>query len=144
MRGILALLALLVSSVAALTPQFRPVATVRPCVGALAPRAVVCACAQPQLTGGQRRQLRSLAGRQAAAKTLRYVSVASCARSRDEVDVQLASCELVRCKFIVTKKSEAKEMAAELAELTGAAVAEVLGHTALLYRPSEKRLIPLE
>ena len=72
------------------------------------------------------------------------VNVADPERSRLEVDQQLAACELVRCKFSVTKKAEAKEMAAVLATLTGAAVAEVLGHTALLYRPSSERLIPLE
>ena len=98
----------------------------------------------PVLSGGQRRALRTHAGRLAAAKTLHYVQVADVARSRAEVDVQLSSNELVRCKFAVMKKAEAKVMAAELAELTGAAVAEVLGHTALLYRPSAKRLIPLD
>lgn len=77
-------------------------------------------------------------------KSLNYVKVADAERSCNEVDVQLASCELVRCKFSVEKKAEAKVMAAELAELTGAAVAEVLGHTALLYRPSAKRLIKLD
>jgi RNA-binding protein YhbY len=51
---------------------------------------------------------------------------------------------LVRCKFSVTKKAEAKKMAAELADMTGAAVAEVLGHTALLYRPGPKKLIRLD
>ena len=123
----------------------------------------ICAASQPQythrmcssdqppptapavsLTGGQRRTLRSHAGRLAAGRTLVYVNVAEPARSRNEVDQQLTSHELVRCKFAVMKKSEAKVMAAELATLTGAAVAEVLGHTALLYRPSQKRLIPLE
>ena len=64
-------------------------------------------------------------------------------RSRAEVDHQLEVFELVRCKFSVAKKAEAKEMAAELGGLVGAAVAEVLGHTALLYRPSAKRLIRL-
>ena len=44
----------------------------------------------------------------------------------------------------MSKKAEAKVMASELAGLTGAAVAEVLGHTALLYRPSAKRTIKLD
>ena len=77
-------------------------------------------------------------------KTLKYVNVADAERSREEVDVQLTSCEFVRCKFAVDKKAEAKVVAAELATLTGAAVAEVLGHTALLYRPSAKKLIKLD
>ena len=50
----------------------------------------------------------------------------------------------MRCKFSVAKKAEAKVMAAELSALTGAAVAEVIGHTALLYRPGPKRLIRLD
>ena len=98
-------------------------------------------CEQPPaavvLTGVQRRELRSHAGRLAAAKTLHYVQVADNARSLKEVDSALTKRELVRCKFAVTKKAEAKVMAEELAQLTGAAVAEVLGHTALLYRPGE-------
>ena len=98
----------------------------------------------PLLTGTQRRALRSHAGRLAMEKTLKYVNVADAERSREEVDVQLTSCELVRCKFAVDKKAEAKVVAAELATLTGAAVAEVLGHTALLYRPSAKKLIKLD
>lgn len=77
-------------------------------------------------------------------KALRYVNVADNERSRAEVDSQLEDFELVRCKFSVAKKSEAKEMAAEMGALVGAAVAEVLGHTALLYRPSPKRLICLD
>ena len=71
-------------------------------------------------------------------------NVGECERSRAEVDLQLEACELVRCKFAVMKKAEAKEMAAEMAEMTGSAVAEVLGHTALLYRPGPKRLISLD
>jgi RNA-binding protein len=98
----------------------------------------------PELTGKHRRALRSHAGRLAAAKELRYVNVAVSERSANEVDALLDTVELVRCKFAVDKKAEAKVMASELAELTGAAVAEVLGHTALLYRPSSKQLISLD
>ena len=98
----------------------------------------------PQLTGAQRRTLRAHAARLAAVKELHNVKVSDCERSRAEVDRQRAVAELVRCRFSVTKKAEAKAMATGLAESTGAAVAEVLGHTALLYRPSPKRLIKLD
>ena len=110
------------------------------------PRALLqgCVAPAPELSGGQRRALRAHAGRLAAAKTLQYVQVGSIERSLVGVNEQLDRGELVRCKFAVTKKSEAKEMAAELAGLTGAAVAEVLGHTALLYRPSKKKIISLD
>ena len=97
----------------------------------------------PSLTGSQKRALRAHAGRLAAAKALRYVNVAEVTRSCTEVDEQLECVELVRCKFAVAKKKEAKEMADELALATGAAVAEVLGHTALLYRASAKGLIDI-
>ena len=101
-------------------------------------------CVGPVLTGGQRRQLRTHAGRLAAAKALHYVKVSDVERSSAEVDQQLEAVELVRCKFAVLKKAEAKSMAQEMADATGSAVAEVLGHTALLYRPSSKRLIKLD
>ncbi len=98
----------------------------------------------PQLSGAQRRALRSHAGRLAAAKQLTYVHVSEPSRSAAEVEAQLRNVELVRCKFAVTKKAEAKVCAEALASATGAHVAEVLGHTALLYKPSEKRLVPLD
>ena len=118
-------------------------------VGAPSPASRVRCCAPdpppaPALTGAQRRFLRTHAGRLAAAKELNYVHVGDVERSRKEVDVQLAKVELVRCKMTsVMKKADAKVMAAELAERTGAAVAEVIGHTALLYRPGSKRTITL-
>jgi RNA-binding protein len=99
--------------------------------------------AAPELTGGQRRSLRAHAGRLAASKQLHYVTVADVDRSAAEVETQLDAVELVRCKFAVSKKQEAKAMANQLAAKTDAAVAEVLGHTALLYRPSGKNLIEL-
>ena len=106
-----------------------------PTVRTRAPR---CCAPGLLLNGVQRRQLRSHAGRLAAAKTLRYVSVADVERSATEVSINLDACELVRCRFSVLKKAEAKVMATEMASATGAAVAEVLGHTALLYRPSPR------
>ena len=97
----------------------------------------------PTLSGKQKSVLRSHAGRLAATKSLNYVTVADPAASAAEVDRQLAAVELVRCKFQVEKKKEAKLLAQQLAEMCDAAVAEVLGHTALLYRPSEKKLYDL-
>ena len=49
----------------------------------------------------------------------------------------------VALQGMVSKKAEAKVVAEELADLTNAAVAEVIGHTCLLYKPSGKRIIPL-
>jgi len=90
----------------------------------------------PVLSGADKRVLRTAAGRQAQAKTLTYVQVAGASKSAKAADGALEANELVRCKFVVKKKSEAKAMAAELAEKTGAAVVQVLGKTADLYRPA--------
>lgn len=54
----------------------------------------------------------------------------------------LASHELVRIKFpAAKKKAQAKEWAEQISVLVGAEVAQVLGHTALLYRQSPANLI---
>jgi hypothetical protein len=54
----------------------------------------------------------------------------------------LASHELVRIKFpAAKKKAQAKEWAEQISVLVGAEVAQVLGHTALLYRKSPAQLI---
>ena len=99
------------------------------------------------LSGGQRRQLRAIAGRQEAAKTLRRLICTDVSRSAAELDLSLSSAELVRCKFpLVDNKREVLPLAEELAGLVDppAEVAQVLGHTALFYRRSPKRLIDLQ
>ena len=98
------------------------------------------------LTGTQRRQLRAIAGRREAAKTLRRMKVVEPARSAAEVDTALRDGELVRCKFPVLHKRDVAPLAEELAGLVDppAEVAQVLGHTALLYRPAASPEIVLE
>ena len=90
------------------------------------------------LSGKQRRFLRAEAARQERDKNLPRAHVASVDASADAVQEMLdAGCEMVRCKFTLAhKKAEAKLLANQLALLVGAEVAEVLGHTALLYRAS--------
>lgn len=62
------------------------------------------------LTGKQKRQLRAVAGRLAAAKELRSVIVADPARSAVEVSKELDMNELVRARFPhVEKKREVSE-----------------------------------
>jgi RNA-binding protein len=51
--------------------------------------------------------------------------------------------ELIKIKLQEGCLGDRKEVAAELAELTGAEVAQVLGRSILLYRPSEERKISL-
>ncbi|KAL1496572.1 hypothetical protein AB1Y20_014177 [Prymnesium parvum] len=98
------------------------------------------------LSGKQKRQLRAVAARLASAKQLRSVIVTDTSRSAADVSAQLDSHELVRARFPrAEKKKEAAALAEELiAQVGNAVVAEVLGHTALLYRPSHKRIIDLD
>lgn len=95
--------------------------------------------APPVLTGAQKRVLRATAGRRAAAKELSYVLVSNVDSSTAEVVTALRAHELVRCKFAsASKKKEAEAYAIELAAQTSSAVAQVIGHTALLYKPRPK------
>ena len=119
--------------------------TTRLCV--LLALALLCTpMAALSLTGTQRRQLRAIAGRREAAKTLQRMKVVEPARSAAEVDTVLRASELVRCKFPVLHKRDVPPLAEELAGLVDppAEVAQVLGHTALLYRPAVTPEIILE
>lgn len=81
------------------------------------------------LSGGARRTLRQ------EGKRLKSVPVADVAQSVAEVR-DLLRDELVKVEFSgVDKKPEAVLLANELAVMTGAAVAEVVGNVALLYHP---------
>ena len=87
-----------------------------------------------ELTGKQKRRLRSL-GQQPQAS----VTVGKGGRSQ-ELLANLASMlsrhELVKVKLPAVSPDERVAMAEELAQQTGSACVGVLGRTALLYRPS--------
>ncbi|MHB8707628.1 MAG: ribosome assembly RNA-binding protein YhbY [Desulfuromonadales bacterium] len=59
------------------------------------------------------------------------------------LDESLTAHELVKVKLQEGCLLDRREAAAQLAAATGAAVAQVLGKTILLYRPSDKKLITL-
>lgn len=59
------------------------------------------------------------------------------------VDESLQAHELIKIKLQEGCLTDRRVVAEELAAKTGAAVAQVLGKTILLYRPSEKELIQL-
>lgn len=63
------------------------------------------------------------------------------------VDENLAVHELIKIKFVDFKEKEQKqEIAAQILEITGSALAGMIGHVAILYRPHakpEKRKIKL-
>jgi len=95
----------------------------------------------PHLTGKQARYLRGLGhslrpavmlGRQEVSETV--------ITTLDEV---LTAQELIKVKLQEGCVLDRREAAAQLAAATGAAVAQVLGKTILLYRPSDKQLITL-
>lgn len=65
----------------------------------------------------------------------------------DSLDAALNQHELVKIKFVENKENELKQQAVELIRTrTGAQLAGMIGHTAILYRPHpdvEKRKIVL-
>jgi RNA-binding protein len=85
-----------------------------------------------ELAGYQRRALRAQAHSLQALCQLGKEGVSeSLCRSVDEA---LAAHELIKVRFVDHKESR-KALAAELAEKVGAALAGVVGHVAILYRP---------
>jgi len=96
---------------------------------------------KPTLTGKQARYLRGLGhplrpavmiGRQELTDAV-YTSL----------DESLTAHELVKVKLQEGCLLDRREAAEQLGTATGAAVAQVLGKTILLYRPSDKKLITL-
>lgn len=61
----------------------------------------------------------------------------------NSLDTALTTHELVKVKLQESCELEKGEASRLLAEQTGSAVAQILGKTVLLYRPSDKALIPL-
>jgi len=55
----------------------------------------------------------------------------------------LEAHELIKVRIQEGCLTDRKTVAAELASETGSAVAQILGHTFLLYRPSDKKIIIL-
>ncbi|SHJ93085.1 RNA-binding protein [Malonomonas rubra DSM 5091] len=94
-----------------------------------------------QLTGKQNRYLRGL-GHQ-----LKPVVFVGKEEINDAViaatEEALETHELIKVKLQEGCMSDRKEIAAELSQATGAAVAQILGRTMLLYRPSKEQKINL-
>lgn len=94
-----------------------------------------------KLTGKQARHLRALGhklkpivmvGKEAVTEKL----TTSCKE-------QLAVHELIKVKILESCPQDRKEVATELAQQTGASIAQILGRTILLYLPSPAQLITL-
>lgn len=88
------------------------------------------------LTGKQRRHLRALGHHLDPVVQVGYEGVSEAVVQ--EADRQLESHELIKVKIGESSPQDRHEAAALLAERTGAQVAQVLGRTALLYRPRKE------
>ncbi len=95
----------------------------------------------PKLTGKQVRHLRALGhklkpvvlvGKEAVTERL----ITSCKE-------QLDTHELIKVKILESCPQDRKEVANDLAQHTGASVAQILGRTILLYLPGPDQLITL-
>ena len=93
------------------------------------------------LTGKQDRYLRGLGHSLRPAVMLGRLEVTASVRTA--LDEALTAHELVKVKLQEGCQLDRHEAAGLLAEAAGAAVAQILGKTILLYRPSDKKLITL-
>jgi RNA-binding protein YhbY len=98
------------------------------------------------LGGAKRRALRALAGRLAAdgkLKTILVLGVDFTAQFLGKIDRALDECELVKLRLRdVASKKEVKVVAEDIATGRAAHVAQVVGHTALLYRARDAKFGP--
>ena len=60
-----------------------------------------------------------------------------------ELETQLNAHELIKVRIQEGCMMDRKQVAAELADAAGAAIAQILGNTFLLYRPAEEPVIVL-
>ena len=95
----------------------------------------------PTLTGKQARYLRGLGHALRPAVMIGRQELTDAVRT--SLDESLTAHELVKVKLQEGCLLDRREVAEQLAAATGAAVAQVLGKTILLFRPSDKNLITL-
>jgi len=94
-----------------------------------------------QLTGKQNRYLRGLGHH---LKPIVFVGKEEVNQAViDATEEALTAHELIKIKLQEGCLSDRKEVAAELAQATGAAIAQVLGKSILLFRPSKEQKINL-
>ncbi len=85
-----------------------------------------------EITGKQRRHLRALGQRLAATLHVGHDGVTDAVVR--QADAQLEAHELIKVRVSENAPASRHDVAEELAERTHAALAQVLGRTALLYR----------
>jgi RNA-binding protein len=89
-----------------------------------------------ELTGKQRRYLRALGQRLAATLHVGHDGVTDTVVG--QADAQLEAHELIKVRVSENAPGSRHDAAAELAQRAHAEVAQVLGRTALLYRPRKQ------
>ena len=90
-----------------------------------------------ELTGKQRRHLRALGHHLGAVVQVGHEGVTEAVVK--QADAQLEAHELIKIKVSENAPDDRKSSAADLAEKTGAHLAQVLGRTALLYRRRKEK-----
>jgi len=113
--------------------------------------AVVCPLATGMATfksiGKFRRQLRAIANTKKAESSLTVMHVRGVKEITDafkaDVQAQLLAHELVQVKTRVKKKKEAAALGEELASATDSVVAQVVGHSILLFQSNDKEVTGL-
>ena len=131
----------------------------------ISPRPVPTQNLNDIINGKKRRALRSVAGRQKHDGTIQQIEwPRSYSNDYEEEDGDIAACVpidhrflesldgflwdkeivLLRLNGVVQKKKGAKILSDRVAEILDAHVAQVIGHTALLYRPAIPPMLDLE
>jgi len=131
----------------------------------ISPRPVPTQNLNDIINGKKRRALRSVAGRQKHDGTIQQIEwPRSYSNDYEEEDGDIAACVpidhrflesldgflwdkeivLLRLNGVVQKKKGAKILSERVAEILDAHVAQVIGHTALLYRPAIPPMLDLE
>jgi RNA-binding protein len=95
----------------------------------------------PALTGKQARFLRGLGHNLRPTVMLGRGEISTSVIAA--LDAGLSAHELIKVKLQEGCQLDRREAATLLAEATGAAIAQILGKTLLLYRASDKKLISL-
>ena len=90
-----------------------------------------------ELTGKQRRHLRSLAHHLDPVATVGTKGITDAVV--DKVDEELEVHELIKVKVSRDAPEKAKHAGPLIAERTGSHLAQVIGHTCVLYRPRKKK-----
>lgn len=93
------------------------------------------------LTGKQKRYLRSLAGNEQA-----LFQIGKDALSDNlirMVDQAFNTHELIKIRVLKTCPVDVKELAFDLSMNTGSEIAQIIGHTIVLYRPMDNPVIIL-